>query len=1056
MCSKKRKLRSSFGRSSIISNFSNPGPADESWQAWVDFVHIQYKKDRIDSMFNSVNNDPRPYLKVKIFDVDFIGLLDSGATQTIIGNLGWNKLKKFNLDIENYYHTVRVANGQTCNVSGVVNVPIVLDSKLKVIRCLVVLDIAVEIIFGIDFWRDMDITSNFAKNSWEFGDRGVDKSGVCSLDVGDEDKRRRLNDMVSSYFNRMGSGLGCAKGVKHKIETDGSQPIKQRYYNVSPYLQKIINEEIDDMLKLGVVEPSNSAWSSPVVMVKKASGDYRFCVDFRKVNAVTRKDAYPLPYVNSILDRLRGARYLSSIDVKSAYWQIELEDGSKDKTAFTVPGRGLYQFKRMPFGLHNSAATWQRFVEKVLGAELETSVFVYLDDIIVISPDFETHMNILGRVLEKLLNAGLTLNREKCHFMKDELKYLGFLVNKDGLNTDPAKVECMLNYPVPKRVKDVRRLVGMVSWYRRFIPNFATRIAPLTKLTRKNVTFSWGPECDRAFNDIKRCLISAPILTCPDYSKQFILQCDASQIGLGCVLVQNFEDGEKVISYASRALTAQEAKYSTTELECLALLFGIEKYRAYFEGTRFKVVTDHYSLLWLYKLQNPSGRLARWALRLQSYDFEIVHRKGEAHVVPDALSRAVCYVDVPPNESDKWYNRLKRNILSCPNKYPKFKVRNEKVYKFVNYGHPSYDEEDDWKLVIPKSLRQQVCRENHDEAHAGHLGIFKSQKRIAQRYYWPGMHADITRYVRSCDICKAQKPDQRLSHGKMSVRRVSRPWELVCSDLVGPLPISRSKNRYILVVADCFTKYALLFPLKSATSSAIIKHVENDVFLMYGVPERLICDNGKQYVSIAFKKMVRSYGCEIVFNANYSPHVNPTERINRVIGTMIRSYVDSDQRDWDVNLAKIGFALRTSVHEITGYSPAYLNFGREPHISGKMHAVDNPDGTLEFDDRHQLSEHLKSLRGIQDQVKGRLVKAYQDSAERYNLRRRPISLKVGQVVWKKNYTLSNKAEYYAAKLAPKFIKCTVARKISTNVYELRDFNTRKSFGYVHIKDIKLD
>lgn len=1051
---KKRIKRSSFSRSPIVSS-ANPVPTNDSWQSWLSFIQVEYKKSRISNLFSSAGKDPRPYLNVSIFGVNFFGLLDSGATQSVIGNLGWEKLRNFKLDLELTDGSVKVANGEYCKILGLVNLPIKLNSKVRVIQCLVVLGIDEEIILGIDFWRDMDIISDFSDNSWKFK-QGISLLNNWSMEIVDDSRTDRLDGIISAAFSKMGTGLGCAKGVKHIINTGDATPIKQRYYNVSPYIRKIINDEIDNMLKLGIIEPSNSAWSSPVVMVKKSSGEYRFCVDFRKVNSVTQRDAYPLPYVNSILDRLRDAKFLSSIDIKSAYWQIELDEDSKQKTAFTVAGRGLYQFRRMPFGLHNAAATWQRFVDNVLGAELEPSVFVYLDDIIIATPDFDSHLLVLEKVFEKLLSAGLTVNREKCSFVRSELKYLGFVVDKNGLHTDPDKVACMLNYPIPKNVKGVRRFVGMVSWYRRFIPNFATRIAPIVKLTRKSQQFLWTSECEAAFRDIKQCLVEAPILTCPDFTKEFILQTDASQVGLGCVLTQNFDDGERVISYASRSLTPQESKYSTTELECAAVLFGIEKYRPYIEGTKFKVITDHYSLKWLYKLENPSGRLSRWSLRLQGYDFEVIHRKGKAHVVPDALSRAVTYVDVSRADEDTWYTDLKRTILSRPDKYVKFKVKNGKVYKFINFGHPTFDEEDDWKLVIPKSLRKTVLYQCHDDPSSGHLGIFKTQKRVANSYFWPGMNTDIARYVRACEICKAQKPEQQMPFGQMRPRLISRPWEVISTDFVGPLPLSRNRNRFILVISDLFTKYSLMFPLKSATSASVIKHLENDVFLIYGVPRKIVCDNGRQYISRAVRDMIQSYDCKIVYNANYSPHVNPTERVNRVLKTMIRSYVDKDHRTWDVNLGKLGYALRTAVHDVTGFSPAYLNFGRVPMISGKMHGVSGDTNEICFDNRLNLSSHVKEFQSVFTEVKQRLQKVYSDSAHRYNLRRRPVTLDVGQVVWKRNYTLSDAAEYYASKLAPKFVKCKVLKKISPNVYELADFYSGKSVGSWHVKDIKRD
>lgn len=376
-------------------------------------------------------------------------------------------------------------------------------------------------------------------------------------------------------------------------------------------MQAVIDREVEGMLEQGIIEPSDSPWSSPIVIVKKKDGQHRFCIDFRRINEVTHRDAYPLPQMTATLDKLRGARYLSTLDLKNGYWQVPLTPESRPITAFTVPGKGLFQFRVMPFGLHSAPATFQRLLDTVLGPELEPYVFVYLNDIIVISRTFSEHLKLLAETFCRLREARLRLNPEKCKFCVTQLKYLGHVVGRNGIRTDPEKVSAVANWPEPATIKQVRQFLGMASWYRRFIESFSTVAAPLTHLTRKNARWKWEEEESTAFRTLKERLISAPVLACPDFSRRIFLQTDASSTGLGAVLTQRYDDGDRVIAYASRTLNAAERNYSATELECLAIIWGIRRMRSYLEGYGFTVITDHQALKWLRNMDSPTGRLGR-------------------------------------------------------------------------------------------------------------------------------------------------------------------------------------------------------------------------------------------------------------------------------------------------------------------------------------------------------------------------------------------------------------------------------------------------------------
>lgn len=871
----------------------------------------------LDYVLEHAVNDERPYVTVEILGKPLLGLLDSGASHTLIGSKGLSVIRELGLSIDhNRQSSCIVANGTRCSTVGVVELPITLRSRFRLVEAIVAPEVPHLLILGADFWRTMGIVPDLRHNEWHFSSEPVIANTLQHVNGQTHLsplEKSRLQAVINRNVALMGESLGCTNRTEHVIET-ASAPIKQRYYRVNPIVQEQINKELDEMLHLGIVEPSNCPWASPILLVKKKDGRFRFCVDFRKLNSVTVRDSYPLPLISDTLDKLKDAKYLSSLDVKSAYWQVKMAESSKQYTAFTVPNRGLFQFCRMPFGLHNAPATWQRLIDNVLGHDLEPNVFVYLDDVVIVSLTFEHHLAILDEVFRRLRDANITVSLEKCQFCRPEMKYLGYVVDCNGLHVDPDKVRAMLELPTPTSVSEVRRLVGTFSWYRRFIPEFSSLIAPITKLLRKNSSFKWDVDCVTAFKVIKECLVAAPVLSCPDYSLPFIVQTDASGYGIGAVLIQPHTDGERVISYLSRSLTCQERNYSTTERECLAVLWAVEKLRPYLEGVRFTVVTDHYSLLWLQNLKDLSGRLCRWSVRLQQYDFKVEHRKGKLNIVPDTLSRAVpvaqnksddveATVDLlchttPPTENigvvkDNWYLSMLGKVRNNPTKFGSWRESGGRLWKHVVPLYPDLSpSSDSWKLVLPKTERKAVILAAHEPATSGHVGVFKTCARVAERYYWPKMRCDVARFVRRCKVCAAHKVPHGLPVDKMASHpKVERPWEMICTDLMGPFPRSKQGNCYLLVVTDYLSKFTLMWPLRAATAIAISRKIENEVFLMFGVPRTIICDNGVQYRSKEFMRLAAKYKCNIKFSALYNPRANPTERVNRVIKTMISIYV---------------------------------------------------------------------------------------------------------------------------------------------------------------------
>lgn len=458
------------------------------------------------------------------------------------------------------------------------------------------------------------------------------------------EQHRKFKEFMSKHqrlFAWEPDDFGRTSTITHSIDTGDAAPIKQRFYRTSYQNQLFIKEEIQRLLKAGLIVPSNSQWTSPVVVVEKKNGKKRLCVDYRKLNNVTKKDCYPLPRIDDMLETLSGARWFSSLDLASGFWQVELDPKDREKSTF-ITRFGTYEFTVMPFGLCNALATFQRLMDTVLRDILWQFVVVYIDDINVGSKTFEEHLSHLEQVFSRLEEAGLKLSPEKCFFFKDEIPFLGHIVSRTGIHTDPEKLKVIKEFPEPKDLTQLRGFIALASYYRKFVKNFSSIVEPLNRLLKKNVPYVWSKDQQSSFERLKTCLTSPPILAYPDFGKPFIVYTDASTFALGAILSQKDENNkERVIAYASRTLNKHERNYGVTELECLAVVWAVRHFHHYLHGQKFTIVTDHAALKYLLKMTNPVGKLGRWLMTLNGYELEIVNRPGRQHSNVDTLSRIV-------------------------------------------------------------------------------------------------------------------------------------------------------------------------------------------------------------------------------------------------------------------------------------------------------------------------------------------------------------------------------------------------------------------------------
>ena len=452
-------------------------------------------------------------------------------------------------------------------------------------------------------------------------------------------QRKELSDIILSFPSIFKDSPGRTNLLYHDVEVGDNKPIKQYPYRINPTKAKIITDEVDYMLTNKLIKPSFSPWSSPVVLVPKPNNQFRLCLDYRKVNAITKTDSYPLPRVDDCVDRIGNAQFISKFDLLKGYWQVPLTERAKEISAF-ITHNGLYQCSVMPFGMKNAASTFQRLMN-IVCSKVKNCV-VYIDDVVIYSNSWEDHLQSIRELFKAIQNANLVINLAKSDFSQAKITYLGFEVGYGKVLPKESNIQAILDFPIPKTRKNIRQFIGLAGYYRKFVLNFSDIVCPLTNLLKKNVNFNWDDSCDISFNKLKSILISHPVLTSPNFSRDFELSIDASDTGIGAMLCQKDDLGEShPVAFFSKKLNEPQRKYSTIEKETLALIAALNHFEVYVTSNPGPLViyTDHNPLKFLNRFQNKNQRLTRWSLFLQEYDLDIRHIKGKDNIIPDVLSR---------------------------------------------------------------------------------------------------------------------------------------------------------------------------------------------------------------------------------------------------------------------------------------------------------------------------------------------------------------------------------------------------------------------------------
>lgn len=794
--------------------------------------------------------------------------------------------------------------------------------------------------------------------------------------------------------------LGKTTLTKMHITLTDETPVVYNPYRMSYKEREQLSSIVEDLLSHGIISESTSSYASPVILVNKKNGEKRLCIDYRALNRKTLKDKYPLPRIEDQLDSLGGNSFFSSLDLASGYYQVPMDDSSKHITAFVTPD-GLYEYNRMPFGLANAPSVFQRTINTMLRGSGKRLALAYMDDLLVASKTIKEGMEKLEQVFQLLRNAKLTLKLQKCYFFQTQVDYLGYEISAKGIRPGNLKIEAVKNFPEPSNVHEVRQFVGLASYFRRFVKDFSIIARPLTSLTKKDVPWVFGDEQKVAFNTLKERLVSRPLLALYDPAASIEVHTDASKLGIGAILLQKIEDKLQPVAYYSRQTSPEEQKFHSYELETLALVTALQKFRVYLLGTTFKAVTDCNAIRNTMNKRDLVPRVARWWIMMQEYNFSIEYRPGFRMAHVDALSRNPAnnddreipdILDVFTIDNDTaWLETVQsadpelqrmmqilqdpesNNVVEIKNN---FTIKNGKLYRVDKHN-------DDVALlwVVPKSVRWQILQMNHD--NNGHVGFEKTYDRIKKVYWFKGMRKFIKKYCKACLQCAHTKVPSGPKEGMLHpIEKVSKPFDTLHADHCGPFPISKKKNQYVLAIIDSFTKYIYLKAVKDCRSKTTIQVFE-DYFALFGVPRRLITDRGTSFTSHEFNNFVLEKGMKHVLNAVATPRANgQIERYNRTfVNLLSAANYGKPENEWDISISKIQWSLNNTLNKGTGKTPAETLFGVAPTGSCDSHMnalVADAHQPQNLDDiRNEVEDHIA---GEQSKQKTRFDRTRKDAS----------------------------------------------------------------------------
>lgn len=889
--------------------------------------------------------------------------------------------------------------------------------------------------------------------------------------IADPRDRDDLQHILRSFADVFRCKTGTIKDFLYRFKVKEHKPFFVKPFGIPWALRGKVHDEIKDMLEQGVIEPAVSTYNSPLLCIIKKDGSIRLVLDSRQINTIIEPETDRPETLDCLLQKFHGVKVLSSVDLKSSFWQIELHPECRKFTAFICFGR-CYQFKKLPFGLNVSSSAFIRGFDSIIPAELKARITMYVDDILVAEPTWDDHNSVLAELLCVFREKGISVNLSKSEFGKRELKFLGHLVSAEGIKPDPEKLTAISEFPTPLNKRQLRQYLGLINFYKKFVQLPSIAATRLCTLTGKNARWDWDEDAEREFSELKEALLAAPLLVHPDLSKEFCMSTDSSRVGLGVTLFQEYEEDGKVvpkpIAFASRVLNKAERNYTVTELEALAVVYGFTKYRYFLYGRETKVYTDHRALQFLMTAQLTHGRLARWSLLLQEYKFRIVYIPGHLNVVADALSRSpvglthsgntpqddnvftAMYLRQVPFENfistaflniareqikdDVWRSIKERWRDPQETNIRRFYLVKDDVLFFRR--NPTSDA---WVVCVPNELVNKLIWYTHFSY--GHYGASKCVKQLRRDVYFNNMERRVRRVLAMCKVCQKTKPATVSRRAPLYPILPEKLKDLAAVDLYGPAPRTRQGFQYILVCIELTSKYVTLTPLRNATGRSVARAFRKGFLREVGRVRKVLSDNGPQFRSRQWKDMLAQQKIKPIYISRFHPSSNPAERVMKEMGKLCRVYCSKEHREWDNHLKDFQDIMNELPHGTTGLAPVQVL--KNLVVPSKIREVVKFPSCRRERRQELVKEALEKIKSAGEKRKKMF--------EKYTVRR----FEVGQRILVKAHRLSNKGRFISRKFYPVYRgPYRVKRICHPNAVEIETLRSRRSKGVHHVSNLK--